>query len=496
MDAEAIRDEGTLRAWLERRDRSGSVAIAHRCAMRVAPLWVENISPEGPQKLWIFRLNLLCSPILDYRDTQIRAATVAAARAVSQVPLAYVSPSATAGRSARTTFGAHRAARAAMVASEAYGAVTSASIDAPTIFGPVTPTAIWENLRADCNLLDAGHSLDHTPLWHAAPNPLQKAWDKTRTLWQAEAPTYDFWLRWYQGALDGTPLPPALLRDIALIPDAEWEKGAAHIAGLIAGIERDHALAATPNGEEVVFNPATGRLHLVPVTDLPTDIADYARRKITKAVALFDDDVGNQYAALAPDCAMLASAVADAGNLPVELFDACASAVRRLTARVKNGDCPPPETDPLIADYAARLREAGADILGHDAKTQEVLAARNAINGNDALIDGAAVILAAVGEIQPVTEGLLRAALAVDAKVATDLAANPEDRKVASYRLVSRMVRISKVLSWAVAGTIATVGGAIVGLPKVLEAIPQIETILASPYYQAVWQWLLRYLGY
>lgn len=43
----------------------------------------------------------------------------------------------------------------------------------------------------------------------------------------------NYWRDWYQGFLDGKPLDWELQRRVALIPDAHWDQGPAHIAGLI-----------------------------------------------------------------------------------------------------------------------------------------------------------------------------------------------------------------------------------------------------------------------
>ena len=45
-----------------------------------------------------------------------------------------------------------------------------------------------------------------------------------------------FWREWYQGFLDGKPLDWELQKEIALIPDADWDKGPERIAELIEEI--------------------------------------------------------------------------------------------------------------------------------------------------------------------------------------------------------------------------------------------------------------------
>lgn len=64
------------------------------------------------------------------------------------------------------------------------------------------------------------------------------------TFYSARPSVWDFWKRWYNGLLDGQPLDWDLQREVALIPDDDWDKGAEHIARLIAEIEARFALKA------------------------------------------------------------------------------------------------------------------------------------------------------------------------------------------------------------------------------------------------------------
>ena len=81
-------------------------------------------------------------------------------------------------------------------------------------------------------------------LWPNGKNLLQTKWAATQELWATKGATYAFWLRWYKAALQGRSLNAELERDIAMIPDADWERGAEHIAGLIAQIEERYDLKA------------------------------------------------------------------------------------------------------------------------------------------------------------------------------------------------------------------------------------------------------------
>jgi hypothetical protein len=135
------------------------------------------------------------------------------------------------------------------------------------------------------------------------------------------------------------------------------------------------------------------------------------------------------------------------------------------------------------------MRDIGADILANDPKTQEILSARSAIQGNNALIEDGVVIAQLVAELTPLTEGRLTTGLKLDAALATDLMAHPDDRKDASIRLLSRLVRIANIGKAAVLRTSA----AIVGAAGVLEAI---QVIQVSPIFQQALASILRYLGF
>lgn len=53
-----------------------------------------------------------------------------------------------------------------------------------------------------------------------------------------------FWRDWYQGFLNGKPLDWELQRQVALIPDEEWEQGPTHIAERIEEIRKRFELEA------------------------------------------------------------------------------------------------------------------------------------------------------------------------------------------------------------------------------------------------------------
>lgn len=145
----------------------------------------------------------------------------------------------------------------------------------------------------DAQLIETGATIDKLPLWlraHAGsrqrevtsstsiqvPDWFIEAW-KAACSWLVSRNGHDFWIRWYEAALEGRPLTgdweshDKLLTDIALIPDADWKQGAEHVAGLIEKIETQYQPSdaqkladALPLAETVEVNPETGLFHTVP----------------------------------------------------------------------------------------------------------------------------------------------------------------------------------------------------------------------------------------
>lgn len=484
-------DEDRLRAWLETRPPEDAAIIAHRAAMRVAVLWFGAFSQVSTRRLdltvlHVLRLNTISGVASKYPTPGITRAALAGSRAALAAALITSldphGPLAASIDASRTALDASRAA----LASRAAFFATVVALDSTIVASRAASDASRFSFATDVGALVAGGDPLDLPLWQAK-NPLESEWERSKSVLRT-TPGGEFWVNWYQRALDGREQNWPLLHDIALIDDELWQEGGERLDAEIHNLRQRHGIAATENGEIIEQDPETGHLRLVPDTELPDDMGAYARRKIIGAASLFDDAITNQYSALDSDLAMLRRAVNDAGNLPVELFDVCVSATRRLTIRIEQGECPDAAQDPIIADYRDRLRQAGADILAGDPKTQQVLENRNRIEGNDALIEGRETIIAAVKMIEPILTGHLATALPNDASAATLPDVTEADRKVYGYRLSSRTLRVAKWISGTVGGT----GAAIIGTKEVLEAIPAIQ---ASPIYQEAIKIILRYLG-
>lgn len=484
-------DQKELEVWLNTRSREDAILIAQRAALRAFPVWSSQMGKE-----WARDHDLTCSVVLrcylisgvacKYPTHKVKATAYAAASAYAAAEAASVKT---------TTYSkaaAYASASASATASAyAYASAATSSAKAVAASAKAASADMWTNVEQDIAWLRLGQDLFSAPLWHSElpADFLRAEAEGLEQLARETGVRNSFWYRWYAAAKRGEWLNWGLQREIALIHDGIWQRGPKAVVAAIAEIEAGYALALTDNAETIEPDLETGRFILLPNSVLPSDLGHYSRRKILKAVALVDDPACLQmYGGLSADLVMLRDAVADAANMPVELYDACASATRRLAVRAANGECPSPDKDAVLSDYLTRLRDVAVDILSHDPATQSVLDRRNAITGNDALIDFGTAVQHATAEVVPVTAGHLAKSLPKDAVLATDPTATPEDRKAAAFRLASRFLRIGKWVGGAVAGA----GASVVLAKEVVEALPIIQ---ASPYYQQVMAAILRWLG-
>lgn len=225
-------------------------------------------------------------------------------------------------------------------------------------------------------------------------------------------------------------------------------------------------------------------------TELPDDIAIYARRKLTKAASIFGPELLNQYAPFRPAIEAIQQTLDDAGSLPVEMFDACASASRMSANLVRNEVVPRPDQDAKINEFVTQIREIGADILGHDPKTQDILKRRNEITGNNALIENRDLITQVAGQLAEASEGPLQRIMERDAELATSMAVDADDRHDGSFRLSGKILRF--LVLHPIAGT-AALGAAVAGGKEIYWLG---EKIITSPQFQTFLEAVMRWLGF
>lgn len=253
VQASEIVSEETLKAWLDARPEEtrqrDAVIIAHRSAMRVLPLYIQVLDDAWARKsgltaLPVLRADLTSGAYAGKPAKELKEAAVAARTGASHDAFTARSSPHTSNAAADAAISAAAAAAAAAKIDTAY-TFSAPYVDRAyaTVRTSASDTSIWSTLRVDASELEASQSPHTGSLWPTEPpDELQRLWTKSRD-WLAAHPGHDFWIRWYDAALEGRPLTGdwdshwQLLTDIALIPEEDWEKGAEHIAGLIDKIE-------------------------------------------------------------------------------------------------------------------------------------------------------------------------------------------------------------------------------------------------------------------
>ena len=251
MKIDGIRDGASLEAWLNTRPREDAVAIAHRVALRVFPLFGRAMREDAARVLGGTSLPVLWSCLIsgvacENSPTIIFAPSI---RSAFSADSAYSFVSSASARSAISSArSAASAARSAVSVVFAARSVLSAVAAVAarsqfTVVSSFSASAIWEAIRADAGVIISGSDVLEFPLWPSTPPDwFTKADWETRAIWAENPEHWDFWTRWWDAAIAGTPLDWDLQRDIALIPDEVWQQGPGPVAVEIARLEELHNL--------------------------------------------------------------------------------------------------------------------------------------------------------------------------------------------------------------------------------------------------------------
>ena len=280
VKAADVRDEKSLRAWLEGQPREDMCHLATRAALRVIPIalgWAGENRSRGSDftELTAFRPALALAVAAADQRADLRPA----APAVALLAGPYASAASPASAAPRAAFAAitnaaaaladadefeagnHRAACA--VGDSADAAATHLNPAAAASVSPVAPASVagevasatrtganavktvWDAVASDAAGLERGENVTALPLWPNTPHWVTGAWQSIRArLSVLPAAASDFWIRWYDGLLDPAAhpaIPPEVLHHIARIPEDTWFAGPEAVAKAIAEIEAAYA---------------------------------------------------------------------------------------------------------------------------------------------------------------------------------------------------------------------------------------------------------------
>ncbi len=237
MKADDIKDEETLRAWITPALFMRAQCLAVRSALRVFPIFAAAMDADWAQQNKLTALDVLrwvldtsnAKPVVpgfegespDQLSAPMRAA-LSAAMAVDPS-----NPSYTMEWSDKSFFPLMTLALS----------VSCAEATART-FDNFASGLIWEQVREDARLVEAGQDPMEARLW-STPHPSWFTEFNRRglSIWSRDPETWFFWTRWWDGVLSGNQLDWDLQRQVALIPNEIWEQGPAAVAEAIRQIE-------------------------------------------------------------------------------------------------------------------------------------------------------------------------------------------------------------------------------------------------------------------
>ena len=271
-----ISEPNDLEAWLKGRPREVAIVIAARASLRVLPLtadFARDGLPRWGAALLLPMFRAMAVPRVagnwPTRGTEMRSAARSAARSAD---------------SARS--------------------------------------ALWAQVELDANAIANGLSpgqLVRTPLWKApVPKFMSDAWPSLKAGLRSSDQNWQVWTDWYDDILRGTDHPDSrpLIEELevarVLIPDADWEKGPAHVNALIAELEAKYR-AKAPEPEDIeAQDPVAVQFR---ETDHRIDADDLAGRDAV-AVDLFARDLHDGALAFAQDLHELVSVTTAGSNRP------------------------------------------------------------------------------------------------------------------------------------------------------------------------------------
>lgn len=280
-----ISDREQLEAWLMTQPREVSLAIAARAALRVFPYMQGIALLKDPKNSGAAAIVL---PLLRGMAVSWVAAKYPSHGNVLKASVAAVTAASDSAATSATAYGAdenanYSAARAAFAA--AASRATAPAYVASRAAHAASPAASVVSLAADplqdCKFIDGGgmaKDLCNLPLWEKMiPEWVNQQWPVLQQDLLALNQDWEVWTRWYEAVLQGRPTPGGEALDVfrvTLNSEEDWEKGPAHVNGLIKAKEAELAgrerapdavgeLVQRPSG--YVFDIVDGRVMAKPV---------------------------------------------------------------------------------------------------------------------------------------------------------------------------------------------------------------------------------------
>lgn len=292
-----IKDEESLRAWLETRPPEDARIISARASLRALPgaaslFQFEKIKRPYDIILPIFRAAAAGNSAAIWVRMRPRLLEASEASALSAHSASNSFASAHSARSAARSASnaAHSATGSADItyaattsAAFSVAAASEAALNLSTSNSPDAKLAVWAALDKDADRLEQGMAhltLAVQPLWpDTPPEGLAQAWPTLRARLLEADPTWQVWTDWYQDRLDGKPINEALEIEKALIPDEDWDTGPAHVNAIIAELIAKHVPRlpeSAPTPTDYVFTDDILEVAEAEVVASPNDATEVA----------------------------------------------------------------------------------------------------------------------------------------------------------------------------------------------------------------------------
>ncbi|WP_436398148.1 hypothetical protein [Roseobacter sp. S98] len=284
-----ITDEDSAHAWLETQDLQTQVWFAVRCALHALPAagtW--ELATTSGLAFAISRAMLISAAAATCPPAEMSGLGDQAAKAVvrsedsarAAQSKTYALSSANAARAAFSAANAARAAKAAIDATTLDSALLFAAARAASSATANAARAAVNATRAASNdtanaaratlpsaQVDATSPNTWAPLWTGVAQPAtpKAGWEALKAQWAANEADWSFWIEWYEGILNGTPMDWDLIFRIATeITEEEWEAGQAVVAGRIENIKAQYLSEQAPRAETISLDPETGLFRVDP----------------------------------------------------------------------------------------------------------------------------------------------------------------------------------------------------------------------------------------
>lgn len=237
------------KAWFESQSIETCAAMASRAALRVFANFRADMG-GAPDRLDLGLLRAILTSagrgLGRPADVDWDSAALSAAHSALSASNSANSALSAAQSAANSALSAQSAAQSAALS--AANSALSAALSARSAANSAQSAA-----TADAQAVDHLFSL---PLWpdQKAPETIQANQTALITAMKAD-PSWEFWLRFYEGMWKGTFDEWDLALKVIQIPDDDWDEGVAHIAEVIARFEAQMLMSKLPQVEEVFQAP-------------------------------------------------------------------------------------------------------------------------------------------------------------------------------------------------------------------------------------------------